>query len=29
MTGPYIFIATNRLKQRKLDSERKRLPGSY
>ena len=26
MTGPFIFIATNRLKQRKLNSEQKRLP---
>ena len=26
MTGPLIFIATNRLKQGKLDSEQKRLP---
>jgi hypothetical protein len=26
MTGPFIFIATNRLKQGKLDSEQKRLP---
>jgi hypothetical protein len=26
MTGPFIFIATNRLKQGKLDSEKKRLP---
>jgi hypothetical protein len=26
MTGPFIFIATNRLKRGKLDSERQRLP---
>jgi hypothetical protein len=26
MTGPFIFIATNRLKQGKLDSEKKRVP---
>ena len=26
MTGPFIFIATNRLKQGKLNSEQKRLP---
>jgi hypothetical protein len=26
MTGPFILIATNRLKQGKLDSEKKRLP---
>jgi hypothetical protein len=26
MTGPFIFIATNRLKQGRLDSEKKRLP---
>jgi hypothetical protein len=26
MTGPFIFIATNRLKPGKLDSEQKRLP---
>src|SRR3954452_24594578 len=26
MSGPFIFIATNRLKQGKLDSEMKRLP---
>jgi hypothetical protein len=26
MTGPFIFIATNRLKQGKLDGEKKRLP---
>ena len=26
MTGPFIFIATNRLKQGKLPSEKKRLP---
>jgi hypothetical protein len=26
MTGPFIFIATNRLKQGKLDDERKRVP---
>jgi hypothetical protein len=26
MTGPFIFIATNRLKQGKLDSEKRRLP---
>ena len=26
MTGPFIFIATNRLKPGKLDSEKKRLP---
>ena len=27
MSGPFIFIATNRLKPGKLDDERKRLPG--
>ena len=27
MTGPFIFIATNRLKQAKLDSEKQRVPG--
>jgi hypothetical protein len=26
MTGPFIFVATNRLKERKLDSEKKRVP---
>jgi hypothetical protein len=26
MTGPFIFIATNRLKPGKLDNEKKRLP---
>jgi hypothetical protein len=26
MTGPFIFIATNRLKQGRLDSEKRRLP---
>ena len=26
MTGPFIFIATNRLKHGKLNSEKKRLP---
>ena len=26
MTGPFIFIATNRLKQGKLNTEKKRLP---
>ena len=26
MSGPFIFIATNRLKQGKLDSEKQRLP---
>ena len=26
MSGPFIFIATNRLKQRKLASEKERLP---
>jgi hypothetical protein len=26
MTGPFIFIATNRLKQGKLDEENKRVP---
>jgi hypothetical protein len=26
MTGPFIFIATNQLKQGKLDSERNRVP---
>jgi hypothetical protein len=26
MTGPFSFIATNRLKQGKLDSEKRRLP---
>jgi hypothetical protein len=26
MTGPFIFIATNRLKQAKFDREQKRLP---
>ena len=27
MSGPFIFIATNRLKEGKLDAERKRVPG--
>lgn len=27
MAGPFIFIATNRLKPGKLDSERERVPG--
>ena len=27
MSGPFIFIATNRLKPGKLDDERKRVPG--
>ena len=27
MSGPFIFIATNRLKQGKLADERKRVPG--
>ena len=27
MSGPFIFIATNRLKQGKLVEERKRVPG--
>jgi hypothetical protein len=27
MTGPFIFIATNRLKEGKLEQERKRVPG--
>jgi hypothetical protein len=27
MAGPFIFIATNRLKHGKLDSEQERLPG--
>ena len=27
MTGPFIFIATNRLKQGKLNDEKKRMPG--
>ncbi len=27
MTGPFIFVATNRLKEGKLDAERKRVPG--
>ena len=27
MTGPFIFIATNRLKEGKLEAERKRVPG--
>ena len=27
MSGPFIFIATNRLKQGKLEEERKRVPG--
>ena len=27
MNGPFIFIATNRLKDGKLDAERKRVPG--
>jgi len=27
MTGPFIFIATNRLKEGKLDAERERVPG--
>jgi hypothetical protein len=26
MSGPFIFIATNRLKEGKLDAERKRVP---
>ena len=26
MTGPFVFIATNRLKPGKLDSEKRRLP---
>jgi len=26
MTGPFIFIATNRLKEGKLEAERKRVP---
>jgi len=27
MTGPFIFIATNRLKEGKLEAERQRVPG--
>jgi hypothetical protein len=27
MSGPFIFIATNRLKEGKLEAERKRVPG--
>lgn len=27
MTGPFIFIATNRLKEGKLEAERTRVPG--
>jgi hypothetical protein len=27
VSGPFIFIATNRLKEGKLDDERKRVPG--
>src|ERR1700694_5599332 len=27
MTGPFIFIATNRLQERKLEAERARVPG--
>ena len=27
MTGPFIFIATNRLKDGKLEAERRRVPG--
>jgi hypothetical protein len=27
MSGPFIFIATNRLKEGRLDDERKRVPG--
>jgi hypothetical protein len=27
MSGPFIFIATNRLKEGKLDDERRRVPG--
>ena len=27
MAGPFIFIATNRLKPRKVDAERERVPG--
>jgi hypothetical protein len=27
MSGPFIFIATNRLKEGKLDAERERVPG--
>jgi biotin carboxylase len=27
VSGPFIFIATNRLKERKLEEERKRVPG--
>jgi hypothetical protein len=26
MSGPFIFIATNRLKEGKLDAERERVP---
>ena len=26
MTGPFVFIATNRLKQERFDDERKRVP---
>ena len=28
MSGPFIFIATNRLKPGKLDDERARVPGA-
>jgi hypothetical protein len=27
MPGPFIFIATNRLKEGKLEAERERVPG--
>jgi hypothetical protein len=27
MSGPFVFIATNRLKEGKLEEERKRVPG--
>ena len=27
MSGPFIFIATNRLRQGKLERERERVPG--
>ena len=27
MSGPFIFIATNRLKEGKLEDERERVPG--
>jgi hypothetical protein len=27
MSGPFVFIATNRLKEGKLDEERRRVPG--